>query len=175
VRKISPEHPSNVAVLHHKSNEHPYNVGVYIDTCPKCKKHLPHYAIKQLELGYRVYCPTEGCFYPLFTVTTAQKKAPEPIEPPKIREKVPDAPKPPQTQQKAPQIQQKSPQIQQKAPQPSKLSPPPQKGGPPKTSLPPKSSDLKYCPHCQHPLSDTQMKLKQTGKKVMCRKCLELI
>jgi len=161
VRKISPESPSNVVVLHHKSNEHPYNVGIYIDTCPQCKKHLPNYAIKQLELGYRVYCPTEGCFYPLFTVTTAQRKAPAPTEPPKIREKAPEVPKPPQ--------------IQQKAPPPAKLSPPPQKVGPPKTSLPQKSSELKYCPHCQHPLSDTQMKLKKTGKKVLCRKCLELI
>jgi hypothetical protein len=161
VRNISPEHPSNVVVLHHKSNEHAYNAGIYINTCPKCKKHLPNYAIKQLELGYRVYCPTEGCFYPLFTISSSQKMASEHAEPPNIREKVPAAPKPPQIQQKTPQL--------------AKISQPPQKVTPPKTSPPPKVSELKYCPHCQHPLSDTQMKLKQTGKKVMCRKCLELI
>lgn len=159
--KISPNYPSKEMVLHHKSNEYPYTEGVYIDICPQCKKYLPNYVIKQLELGYRVYCPTEGCFYPLFTIGTTQKKAPKPLEPPKIRDKVPDAPKVPQTQQAVPAI--------------SKLSSNPQEISPLKMSAPPKELELKYCPHCKHPLSETQIRLKQSGRKVMCRECLELI
>ena len=151
-------------VLQHKSGERPYNIGISLNSCPSCKKDLPSSTKKQLELGYRVYCPYEGCFYSLYTITTGHERTPEPIESPKIREKVPDASKVPKIQEKVPESA--------KVAKPAK---PLQAAALPKTFATPKGSDLRQCPHCKQPLSDTQLKLKQTGKKVMCRKCLELI
>jgi len=148
-------------ILRHVSGERPYNRGIYLNSCPSCGKDLPASRKKQLELGYRVYCPTEGCFYPLFTYTTLQQGALEPIEPPKVREKLPDA--------------SKAPQIREKVPKPSKPAKPAQGAVPPKSTTAPKPADLRYCPRCKHPLTSSQLKLKQTGKKVMCRNCLELI
>lgn len=70
------------AILKHKSGERPYNKGVFITTCPKCKANLSPTVIKRLELGYRVYCPTNNCYYPLFTVqSTSIPKESLPIPP----------------------------------------------------------------------------------------------
>ncbi len=151
-------------LLQHKSGERPYNKGISLNSCPSCKKDLPGSTKKQLELGYRVYCPYEGCFYPLNTITTGHESTPEPFESQTIKQKAPDA-------SKAFKIQEKVPESARIA----KPAKPLQAAVPPKTAATPKGSGLKECPYCKQPLSDTQLKLKQTGKKVMCRKCLELI
>ncbi len=53
--------------LSHPSGERPLNIGISISECPKCHKSLPFSVRKKVELGYRVYCPHPGCFYPLHT------------------------------------------------------------------------------------------------------------
>ena len=160
-KKISLPTTQKPIILQHKSGERPYNTGISLKTCPNCKIDLPTFTKKQLELGYRVYCPTTGCFYPLYAVDSVQEKVPEHAEPPNIREKVPDA--------------SKAPKLRDKVPESTEAIKQPQGTVPPKAVMPQKVSDLKYCPHCNQPLTDTQLKLKQSGKKVMCRKCLELI
>ena len=172
-RKTGEPQPVLPEILQHKSGERPYNVGISLNSCPYCKKDLPASTKKQLELGYRVYCPVEGCFHPLFTVTTVQEKAPESAEHPKIRDKVPDQSKGPRIREKIPASSQ--PTKPSKTSEPLKTGGSPKASGPPKSAIEPKRFNSKQCPHCQHPLSATQLKLKQTGKKVMCRKCMELI
>lgn len=186
-KKINEPKPLQPEILKHKSGERPYNVGISLNSCPNCGKDLPLSTQKQLGLGYRVYCPTEGCFYPLFTVATVQEKVPENIEPPKIREKLPDISEALKILEQVPEnieplkIQEKLPdtsdasKIREKVPEPSKPIKPAQDAIPPPTAITPKLADLRQCPHCNHPLTDTQLKLKQTGRKVMCRNCLELV
>jgi len=148
-------------VLHHISGERSYNRGVSLNSCPNCGNSLPASTKKQLELGYRVYCPTHGCFFPLFTFTTVQEGSLETAEPPKIREKLYDA--------------SKASKIREKVPKPSKSTKSTQSAVPSETPRISKAADLSHCPHCNYPLTNTQLKVKQTGKKVMCRKCFELI
>ena len=157
-------------VLHHVSGERPYNRGIFINSCPNCGIELPASVRKRLELGYRVYCPTQGCFYPLFTLTTLQEGAFESAEPPKIKEKVPKAPKDVKIQEKIPKAP-KDVKIEEKASKPSKT----QGAAPSQTTKTPKSADSKHCPHCGYPLSNNQLKKKKIGNKVMCRNCSELI
>lgn len=64
-KKIWEKPPSTQRILHHRSGERPYDLGISINTCPYCNQTLPASTVKQLELGYRVYCPKPGCYHPL--------------------------------------------------------------------------------------------------------------